>query len=157
MPRGKTVLSYEEQEELCYRLLCAGFPGVGSTEIAPLFAKQYGIVFTESCLRRARDRLKGTPDARHSLQGKYEYLTALFALYPELSRAQARAKAKLAFGEDTREDVIEEMRRTGVLADRETARRIVEECERRVVALEGFDLVGGEDHGDGEDLEQPQK
>jgi len=156
MPKGKPVLTYDEQEELCYRVLCAGFPTVRAESMGTLFRDVYGVTLTETCFRRAQDRLKRTPDARQ-VRVKYQYLIALFVCYPGLPRAQARVKAKLAFGEDTRDDMIEEMRGKASREEmpRSRAEQIIRECEARVVALAEFDFTG-EGHGE-ESFERPQR
>ena len=160
MPRGKAVLSYSEQEELAAKVL-ALFPRTSSKTIAALIHDNYGIEFTASNFRRAKERAEGIQEEASevrkagSASPKLQYIEALFRLNPSLDPKKVNAKTQVFFGETTRGDIIAECAQRsqirGVLSEDE-ARAIVEAYEMTRITPPELDLVGD---ATVEDLERP--
>lgn len=146
MAKRKRTLTYDEQTELCYRVLCL-FPSISYNTIVPLFDTEYGTMPTRSCFARAKHLLTDTPPVHR--RKKDQYIIALFTLFPDIAIDHVRAKTRLYFGEDTRSDVVEAIRlrvkgsTTPPLMSVEEAKKLLGECEQRIVPSVGFDLSEG--------------
>ena len=150
MTKGHAVLSYAEQEEIAARILGLA-PGTSVATMQRLFRENWGIEFTTTNHRRAKERLGLSAPAERS--DKMDYIAALFRIHPSILDAEVRAKTRLYFGEDTRGDLIREMRGLEKLISPEEATQVIDRCEARVARPPTIDLSIPET-GDA-DLEKP--
>lgn len=106
--KGRAVLSYAEQVEICVVALKLK-PDLTFPILAKFFEICYGTTLTRSNYSAAKARLDGATPTKPA--AKYAFLHALFTLEPATTTAEARAKCHIFYGEDTRPDIVETWRR----------------------------------------------